>query len=124
MVPQGKLKWIPPFCATTPNMRNCITIEELVLVTFSHLHVLSPCNMSAFWTALSKKHVKNQGGRPLRMDEHGHGHNNEKLDKILVKTLENIGGYYNYKHRDLMTTALSLAKIVKQVGCVSGKEAP
>jgi hypothetical protein len=93
-------------------MKNCATIEERVLTAYHILHVMSPRDISAFWMELSKL-VQNRIDRLLRTNEHQHGHINEQLDMILVNRLENIRGYY---YRDLATTALGLAKIVKQVG--------
>jgi hypothetical protein len=72
--------------------------------------------MLAFWTRLPK-FVQKRGERPPMTSEHWHVQINDQLDMISVTTLEYFEGY-NY--RDLVMTALGLAKIVKQVGhCVS-----
>ncbi len=97
-----------------PDLTKCTTIEDLVATTCTNLHVMSPRDISAFWTILSSKLVQNQSGRPPRTnDNHGHGQIEKQLDMILVSTLKNIG---RYDVRDLATTTLGLAKIVKQVG--------
>ena len=48
-----------------------------------------------------------------------HAHINEHLDKLLANTLDNIGGY---TYIDLVTAALSLAKVVKQVDRASERQ--
>jgi hypothetical protein len=98
-------------------MGNCKTVEELAQMTYLNLHVMSPRDKSAFWTILSKL-LQNRGGRPSRTNHNKHGQIKEQLDVILVNTLENIG---RFNPRAVATTALGLAKIVKQVGHVSGK---
>ena len=121
MVPLGKSKWIPPSPPKSTTMKNCATIEELVLTACNNLHVMSPRDVSAFWMALSKI-FQNKGGRPPRTNELRHCRINYQLNMILVKTMENIGGY---NCKDLATTALGMAKIVKQVGHrQSGKKDP
>ena len=103
-------------------LRKYTTIVELVLTTCDSLHAMSPRDMSTFWMSRSKL-FQNRGGRPPRTNNnHRHGQINEQLDMILVKTMENIGGY---NCKDLATTALGMAKIVKQVGHrQSGKKDP
>jgi hypothetical protein len=90
MVPIEKSIWTPSSPPKSPDLRNCATIEDLVATTRNNLHVMSPRDISAFWTILSKL-VQNQGGRPPRTNNnHRHGQINKQLDMILVKTLDNI----------------------------------
>ncbi len=97
-----------------PHLRKCAMIEDLVATTYTILRVISPRDMSAFWTLLSSKLVQDHswGGSPKTKGNHRHGQISKQLDMILVNTLENIVGY---DCRDLLTTALGLAKIIKQV---------
>ena len=66
------------------------------------------------------KLVRNQGDRSTRTNNnYWHAHINEHLDKLLANTLDNIGGY---TYIDLVTAALSLAKVVKQVDRASERQ--
>ena len=121
--PSPRSRWIAtssPQPTTTTYMGNCKMVEELARMTYHNLHVLSPRDKSAFWTILSKLILQNRdGSRPSRTNNHSkHGQIKEYLNVILVNTLENIG---RFNPRALATTALGLAKIVKQVDHVSGK---
>jgi hypothetical protein len=120
MVPPRNSKWTHSSPPKGPDLRECTTIEDLVATTCTNLRVMSPRDISAFWTILSKL-VQNQSGRPQRTnDNHGQGQIKKQLNMILVNTLENIGGY---NCRDFTTTALGMAKIVKQVDrCVGGRK--
>ena len=88
-----------------PDMRQSNTIDELVQVAHDHLDTISPRGMAAFWPSLAKL-VQNQRGGNSRVQL------DEQLDAILDSTLESIG---QFSGRDLATTALGLAKVMKQV---------
>ena len=101
-----------------PKMRECETIEELSQVSHDHLDVLSPCRKSVFWTMLPKL-LQKRGGGPPRTNLR-HGQIKEQLDAVLLcNTLENLQAF---RFRDIATTALGLAKTVKQVGLFCGKQ--
>jgi hypothetical protein len=92
-------------------MRECKTIEELSQLAHDHLDVLSPRGKSAFWTLLPKL-IQTRDGGPPRTNLR-HVQMKEQLDTILCNTLENIEAF---DFRDIATTALGMAKIVKHVG--------
>ena len=98
-------------------MRECKTIEELSQLAHDHLDVLSPRGKSAVWTMLPKL-LQNCGVGPL-MTNLQHVQIKEQLDTILCSTLENMEAF---DFRNIATTALGLAKIVKQVGPFRGKK--
>eukprot|EP00571_Detonula_confervacea_P009633 CAMPEP_0172319060 /NCGR_PEP_ID=MMETSP1058-20130122/36657_1 /TAXON_ID=83371 /ORGANISM="Detonula confervacea, Strain CCMP 353" /LENGTH=289 /DNA_ID=CAMNT_0013034009 /DNA_START=24 /DNA_END=890 /DNA_ORIENTATION=- len=98
-----------------PDMRNCRTIEEVTQMAYDHVDNMSPRGMSAFWTLVSKILQKRSRGSAKGQNNHGQMQQQmaQQLDTILVRTLENIE---IYSPRDLATTTVGLAKIVKLVG--------
>ncbi len=100
-------------------MRECKTLEELSQLAHDHLDVLSPRGKSAFWTMLPKL-IQTRDGGPPRTNLR-HFQMKEQLDTILCNTLENIEAFDS---RDIATTALGLAKIVKHVGHFRRKKPP
>ena len=99
---------------------DCKTIEEIVQYAYDHLDGSSPRNKAMFWSILPKLLLQNRDGRPSS-SYHQHGQINEQLDTILHNTLEDIG---RFNGRDIATTALGMAKIVKQVGRFRGEMPP
>jgi hypothetical protein len=87
-----------------PDLRQCNTIDELAQLAYDHLDNFSSRGIAAFWSLLVK-HVHNQCGDSLVQL-------NEQLDAILDSTMESIG---HFSGRDLATTTLGLAKVMKQV---------
>jgi hypothetical protein len=85
------------------NVRHCNTVDELVLLAYSHLDHISTRGKSAFWAALPKF---------LQQDGKSRVQLNEQLDAILDSTMESIG---HFSGQDLATTTLGLAKVMKQV---------
>ena len=85
-------------------MRLCNTVEELVHLAHDHLDTISPRGMAAFWSLLVK-HVHKQDGK-------SRSQLNGQLNAILLNTIERIG---LFSCRNLATTALGLAKVMKEV---------
>ncbi|KAL7530600.1 hypothetical protein ACHAXR_004948 [Thalassiosira sp. AJA248-18] len=90
-----------------PDMRNCGTIGELAQMAYDHLDVMSPRDMSAFWT-LAAKFLRGKNQRSQVRDKVF----KLKLDTILAYTQIEI---QSYDYRDLAQTTLGFAKIVKSV---------
>ena len=87
-----------------PDMRLCNTVEELVHLAHDHLDTISPRGMAAFWSLLVK-HLHKQDGK-------SRSQLNGQLNAILLNTIERIG---LFSCRNLATTALGLAKVMKEV---------
>jgi hypothetical protein len=87
-----------------PDMRQCNTIDELVQLAYDHLDNFSSRGIAAFWS-LMVKHVHNQRGDSREQL-------NKHLDAIIDSTMESIG---HFSGRNLATTTLGLAKVMKQV---------
>ena len=86
-----------------PDMRQCNTIDDLVQLAYDHLDIISPRGIAAFWSLLVK-HLHNQRGNSRFQLS-------KQLDEIFDSTMESIG---QFSGRDLATTALGLAKVMKQ----------
>jgi len=88
-------------------MLDCRTLEDANEATYNQLDILSPCNMTAFWTVVLKFLQKWGRGPSKKHDRQLH----HQFDTILVHTLKEIKAL---KYRDLAQTTLGFAKIVKK----------
>jgi len=90
-------------------MPECKTLGEALDSTSNNLEILSPRNAAAFWAVvpqlLQRENVQRRGGEKQPEMK-------RRFDTILTKTMEDIE---TYSPRDLATTTLGLAKIVKNV---------
>eukprot|EP00580_Thalassiosira_gravida_P009072 CAMPEP_0201652452 /NCGR_PEP_ID=MMETSP0493-20130528/44483_1 /ASSEMBLY_ACC=CAM_ASM_000838 /TAXON_ID=420259 /ORGANISM="Thalassiosira gravida, Strain GMp14c1" /LENGTH=779 /DNA_ID=CAMNT_0048128967 /DNA_START=120 /DNA_END=2459 /DNA_ORIENTATION=- len=93
-----------------PDMRNCNSLEEMVPMAYAHVESMSPRGLSAFWTLTSKFLRQTPNTRnPLQTSQMEH-----QLQTILAHTQKAIQSSA-FGYRDLATTSLGLAKIVKLV---------
>ena len=84
---------------------DCQTVEELVQLMYDNMNNSTPRNMATFWTLVSKLLRKSRFDKVQNIEQMNH-----QLNDILVHTLQDINTFVS---RDLSTTAISLAKIVK-----------
>ena len=93
----------------------CQSVHEMIQLAYDHKDSMSPRDMPAFWSAMSKL---GQRGRPQR----GNKSNEQmqiQLDQLIGLTLQSIE---TYGYRDLATVAISLAKIMKKVKVVGQRK--
>ncbi|KAL7534497.1 hypothetical protein ACHAXR_005915, partial [Thalassiosira sp. AJA248-18] len=104
-----------PTRTQSPRMKDCQTLEEAIEVTYGHLGKLTTRDISAFWAVVPQfLEQRNAHKNP--------DHNAAaaaQLGSILAHTLEQIK---SFDYRDLSTTTLGLAKIMKHVGSSSEKD--
>lgn len=90
-------------------MADCKTLGEALNATHDFLDMISHENVAAFWAVvpqlLQKHNVRRRGGQKHEKMSH-------QFDDILTKTMEDIE---TFGPRELATTTLGLAKIVKDV---------
>ena len=101
-----------------PDMSNCKTIEEASQLAYQHLGSMSPRDMSAFWSIVS---------RILQKDSHANENEKQRsyppnlknqLNTIFTHTMTNIG---TFKQRDLAQTAMAFAKISNSINTRNAK---
>ena len=95
---------------------DCQTVEELVQLMYDNMNNSTPRSVATFWTLVSKLLRKSRFDKVQNIEQMNH-----QLDDILVHTLQDIN---TFGSRDLSTTAISLAKIVKNVIGTDGKRLP
>ena len=97
-------------------VKDCQTIEEAIEVTIEESEQLTTRNISAFW-AVAPRLLHEWIKRPV----HEKFSASNQLGIILSLTLRNVE---SFSPRELSTTTLGLAKIMKIVGTTHGKEFP
>ena len=85
-----------------PNMKDCKTIDEAIKGIHDNLQQATHRNIASFWAAVPR----------LMKDERRTGQLAPQLEAIFIKTAKDIGGF---GPRDLATTSLAFAKIVKSL---------
>lgn len=99
-----------------PRISACLTLETALDTTYDHLHNVCPRDLAAFWNTVPK-FLQNWDRRPASKKPRNDNNNGQKMKRrfetILGRSLEDIN---LFGARDLATTSLSLAKIVKCIG--------
>jgi len=95
---------------------DCQTVEELVQLMYDNLQTSTPRSLSAFWSSVPQLLRKSRFEKVQNVE-----HMNHQLEDILGHTLQDINSFGS---RDLSTTAISLAKTVKNVSGIDGKRLP
>ena len=99
-----------------PNLNDCETIEEVVYAAFEYQH-LSPSNMAAVWTRLSRLLVQAIQARSYLREQ------SDLHQKLNILTDRTMSGIEAYRSNQLAETALSMAKIIRAVrSCGNGRE--
>ena len=99
------------------DLRECNSIEEVCDMAYQRLQELNPRNLSSFWTKVSQlivspsRHERDErrrmSGQPQQQKL------KEQMESIFIKTTDSM---MTFEPRDLTQTALSIAKIVREVG--------
>ena len=100
-------------------MKECNSIEEVCDMAYPRLHELNPRNLSSIWTKISQIIVASNYSSRIGGQQHHQQqqpqqqqHLREQLESIFTKTTDSM---MTFEPRDLTQTALSFAKIVREV---------
>lgn len=91
----------------SPVMKNFLSLEEAIEVSHDHLEKLTTRDISAFWAVIPQFLEQRNAGFASKNPQSA-----AQLGGILARTLEDINAF---DYRDLTTTTLGLAKIVKNI---------